>query len=94
MVMADRYPETPGAKGPDGTSQDAAEAMKVTAQHLLDLGVIDRIVKEPVGGAHRDPVGTCAALADAIAEELNALVAVPSADLRRMREERFLKIGA
>lgn len=73
---------------------DAAEAMKVTAQHLLDLGVIDRIVKEPFGGAHRDPVGTCAALADAIAEELNALVSVSPADLRRMREERFLKIGA
>jgi len=34
---------------------DAAEAMRVTAQHLLELGVIDRIVKEPVGGAHRDP---------------------------------------
>jgi acetyl-CoA carboxylase carboxyl transferase subunit alpha len=52
---------------------DAAEAMKVTAQDLLGLGVIDRIVAEPVGGAHRDPVATCASLATAIGEELDHL---------------------
>lgn len=73
---------------------DAAEAMKVTAQHLKELGVIDRIVKEPVGGAHRDPEATCAALADAIDEELTALAGLPADALRRMREERFLQIGA
>jgi acetyl-CoA carboxylase carboxyl transferase subunit alpha len=73
---------------------DAAEAMKVTAQHLKDLGVIDRIVKEPVGGAHRDPVAASQALAMAIDEELDALGAIPADGLRRMREERFLGIGA
>ena len=73
---------------------DAAEAMKVTAQHLLDLGVIDRIVKEPVGGAHRDPAAACLALADAIDEELTALGGIPADKLRRIREERFLQIGA
>lgn len=73
---------------------DAAEAMKVTAQHLKDLGVIDRIVKEPAGGAHRDPVGACETLASAIDEELTALGVIPSDSLRRMREERFLQIGA
>ncbi len=52
---------------------DAAEAMKVTAQHLERLGVIDRIVPEPVGGAHRDPVATAHTLAHAIGEELDAL---------------------
>lgn len=73
---------------------DAAEAMKVTAQDLLSLGVIDRIVPEPIGGAHRNPVGTAEALGSAIAEELNALVGQPADKLRKLREERFLKIGA
>lgn len=73
---------------------DAAEAMKVTAQQLKELGVIDRIVKEPVGGAHRDPAGACLTLAEAVDEELTALAGLPSDGLRRMREERFLRIGA
>ncbi|GAA4766327.1 acetyl-CoA carboxylase carboxyltransferase subunit alpha [Novosphingobium ginsenosidimutans] len=72
---------------------DAAEAMRVTAQHLLELGVIDRIVKEPVGGAHRDPQQAIAALAKAIGEELDALAKHSPAKLRALREERFLRIG-
>ncbi len=73
---------------------DAAQAMRITAQHLKRLGVIDRIVREPAGGAHRDPVATSKALGKAISEELSALVDMPVDDLRRMREERFLQIGA
>lgn len=72
---------------------DAAEAMRVTAQHLLKLGVVDRIVKEPAGGAHRNPKAACASLASAIGEELDALADLPRKDIRRMREERFLQIG-
>ncbi len=72
---------------------DAAEAMKVTAQDLLALGVIDRIVKEPVGGAHRDPAAAIGALTAAIDEELNQLAPLPAATLRARREERFLRIG-
>ena len=70
-----------------------AEAMKTTAQDLLGLGVIDRIIKEPVGGAHRDPQRATRALAQAIGEELDALSKKNPAELRRVREERFLKIG-
>jgi len=73
---------------------DAAEAMKVTAQDLHGLGVIDRIVREPVGGAHRDPDGTCITLGNAISEELAALVGKPADELRNLRAERFLRIGA
>ena len=73
---------------------DAAEAMKVTAQDLMGLGVIDRIVAEPMGGAHRNPVATAIALGNAIAEELDALASKDPAALRTMREERFLQIGA
>ena len=73
---------------------DAAEAMKMTAQDLLRLKIIDRIVSEPVGGAHRDPATTAKALGTAIDEELAALSGVSAADLRRRREDRFLAIGA
>lgn len=72
---------------------DAAEAMKVTAQHLEKLGVIDRIVPEPVGGAHRDPALTAERLASVIGEELETLAKIPSAERIRLREERFLRIG-
>ncbi|MBU1254170.1 acetyl-CoA carboxylase carboxyltransferase subunit alpha [Qipengyuania sp. DY56-A-20] len=72
---------------------DAAEAMKVTAQHLEALGVIDRIVPEPVGGAHRDPRVAAEALGAALADELDTLGAKPEAELRRMREERFLSMA-
>lgn len=72
---------------------DAAEAMKVTAQHLKKLGVIDRIVKEPVGGAHRDPQEAAKTLGKAIGEELDSLGNMSTEDIRRMREERFLQIG-
>lgn len=73
---------------------DAAEAMKVTAQDLLALGVIDRIVREPVGGAHRDPTAACATLGKAITEELDALAGKSADELRNLRAERFLRIGA
>ena len=72
---------------------EAAEAMKVTAQDLLSLGVIDRIVKEPVGGAHRDPAMTAQALAKALGEELDTLGKLTADKLRAMREDRFLRIG-
>lgn len=72
---------------------DAAEAMKVTAQHLKSLGVIDRIVAEPIGGAHRNHEEICNTLATAIGEELDVLDKLPANSIRRLREERFLQIG-
>lgn len=72
---------------------DAAEAMKVTAQDLLALKVIDRIVAEPVGGAHRDPQAAAETLAAAIGQELDELSKMNVKDLQRMREDRFLRIG-
>jgi acetyl-CoA carboxylase carboxyl transferase subunit alpha len=73
---------------------DAAEAMKVTAQDLLQLGVIDRIVPEPMGGAHRNPGSMAITLGNAIGEELDALAGKAPDALRAMREARFLQIGA
>ena len=73
---------------------DAAEAMKMTAQDLLQLGVIDRIIPEPIGGAHRNPMAMAIALGKAVGEELDALVGKSPEALRAMREERYLRIGA
>ncbi|NNC52524.1 MAG: acetyl-CoA carboxylase carboxyltransferase subunit alpha [Erythrobacter sp.] len=72
---------------------DAAEAMKITAQNLEKLGVIDRIVAEPVGGAHRDPKRMAERLGRAIGEELDMLSKSSPDELKRMREERFLQMA-
>ena len=72
---------------------DAAEAMRVTAQDLKQLGVIERIVPEPAGGAHREPAATIAALGAAIGEELDALVPLKRDQLRKERRDKFLALG-
>jgi acetyl-CoA carboxylase carboxyl transferase subunit alpha len=72
---------------------DAAEAMKVTAQDLKGLGVIDMIVPEPLGGAHRDPTAAIGALGNAIAESLGELGGLDPEALRRDRREKFLAMG-
>ena len=72
---------------------DAAEAMKVTAADLRQLGVVDRIVAEPVGGAHRGHDAAIGALGDALKEELDTLCGLPSDELRRQRRAKFLAIG-
>ncbi len=72
----------------------AAEAMKITASDLLRLGVIDRVVPEPAGGAHRDPLQACTSLRAAIGEELAALDGLDAASLRTDRQRKFLAMGA
>ncbi|PZU10439.1 MAG: acetyl-CoA carboxylase carboxyl transferase subunit alpha [Sphingobium sp.] len=75
-------------------ASDAATAMQITAQHLKSLGVIDRIVTEPVGGAHRDPVQAIANLGAAIEVELDSLGSLDPQALRNDRADKFLAIGA
>ena len=72
---------------------EAAEAMRVTAADLKQLGVIDRIVPEPVGGAHRGREQAIAGLGVAIAEELETLSALPPDRIRAERRAKFLAIG-
>ncbi len=73
---------------------DAAQAMKMTADDLKALRIIDRIVPEPVGGAHRDHGIAAAALASAIDEELDALSGFSSKELLQQRRAKFLSMGA
>ncbi|HET8612785.1 MAG TPA: acetyl-CoA carboxylase carboxyltransferase subunit alpha [Sphingomonas sp.] len=72
---------------------DAAEAMKITAQDLERLGVVDRIIPEPLGGAHRDRAVAVAALGQTLGEELDALAPLDRQNLRRQRRDKFLAIG-
>jgi acetyl-CoA carboxylase carboxyl transferase subunit alpha len=72
---------------------DAAEAMRVTAGDLKKLGVIDTIVTEPLGGAHRDPAQAVASLAAAINAELAPLLEMAPAALRKARRDKFVEMG-
>ncbi len=74
-------------------AKDAATAMKITAQDLEQLKVIDRIIEEPIGGAHREPAAAIAKVGAAIAEALDALSKLSPPELRQQRRERFLAIG-
>lgn len=72
---------------------EAANALKLTAQDLLELEVIDEIVAEPVGAAHRDRAATIKAAGEAISKNLAELVSVDGAVLRQQRRDKFLKMG-
>ncbi|GGE18503.1 acetyl-coenzyme A carboxylase carboxyl transferase subunit alpha [Polymorphobacter glacialis] len=90
-------PVPTGAKNapvaPASHAPEAAEAMRVTATDLRKLGVIDTIVSEPLGGAHRDHPAAIAALSMAITAELTPLLAMDPAALRKDRRNKFVEMG-
>jgi acetyl-CoA carboxylase carboxyl transferase subunit alpha len=76
-----------------GHAQEAAEALRLTAQDLLRLGVVDQIVPEPLGGAHRLPKEAVEQLGSAIDEALRPLLGLDGSTLRSQRREKFLAMG-
>jgi acetyl-CoA carboxylase carboxyl transferase subunit alpha len=74
--------------------REAAEALRLTAQNLARLGVVDRIIPEPLGGAHRDPGAAIASVGTAISAMIDGLAAKDRAALIRDRREKFLRMGA
>jgi len=74
-------------------AKDAAVAMKITAPDLMGLKIVDQIVPEPVGGAHRHAEATMRAVGDALEANLSKLDGLSPDELRRKRRERFLAIG-
>ena len=74
-------------------AQEAATNMKITAQDLVRLGVVDSIVPEPVGGAHRHIAATIAATGEEIANALDGLQGLPRDEIRARRQQKFLAIG-
>ena len=74
-------------------AQEAATNMKITAQDLQRFGIIDGILKEPVGGAHRDPDAVIATTGEAIAHAIGELRELDPDSIRRQRRQKFLDIG-
>ena len=74
-------------------AQEAAEALRMTAKDLLKLGVIDEIVSEPLGGAHRDPAAALKALSDAVAGALATYGDRPAETLKADRRRKFIGLG-
>jgi len=77
----------------ESKAADAAEAMKISADDLLGLGVIDAVIPEPVGGAHRDPGATIERLGDAVEAAIHELEHMTPEQLRAHRRAKFLAIG-
>jgi len=74
-------------------AQEAATNMKITAQDMVRFGVIDSVVPEPTGGAHRDPQAAITATGEAIATALSELQGLDRETVRKLRRERFLNMG-
>lgn len=74
-------------------ASDAAAALKITAQDLKALGVIDHIIDEPLGGAHRDGERAMNMLGDALEQSLRDMVGVDGKTLKKLRREKFLAMG-
>ncbi|RMF09111.1 MAG: hypothetical protein D6762_04395 [Candidatus Neomarinimicrobiota bacterium] len=71
----------------------AAEALKLIPKDLVKMGVCDRIITEPLGGAHRDPQATADRLGEVVAEELDRLTQDPPEDFLERRIQRYANIG-
>lgn len=74
-------------------AEDAANALKITAQDLLQLGVVDDIVAEPLGGAHRDPERAMNQLGDSLELAVRDMTAFDGARLKELRREKYLTVG-
>ncbi|MER3603376.1 MAG: acetyl-CoA carboxylase carboxyl transferase subunit alpha, partial [Thermus sp.] len=72
----------------------AAQALRLTAQDLLAFGVVDRVIPEPLGGAHKDPAATYQALKEALLETLSELIPLSPEALYQDRYLRFRRLGA
>jgi len=72
---------------------EASETLKLTAKDLLNLGIIDEIISEPLGGAHRDPEKAAKNLGDTLKRNLDELIKIPKERLLQLRYEKFRKMG-
>ncbi|RZJ41703.1 MAG: acetyl-CoA carboxylase carboxyl transferase subunit alpha, partial [Brevundimonas sp.] len=78
----------------DGSrARDAAMAMKITAPDLMELKIVDRVIGEPLGGAHTDRAAAIKGVGDVLIEELDAMAGLSPEQLRKARADRFYAIG-
>ncbi|TAL91291.1 MAG: acetyl-CoA carboxylase carboxyl transferase subunit alpha, partial [Rhodanobacter sp.] len=80
-------------KSPDKV-KDAAEALGMTAPRLLELGLVDKVIREPLGGAHRNPRSMAVRLKAVLLKQLDELEAMPLPDLLEQRYQRLRSYGA
>jgi len=80
--------------GDAARAPEAAERLKLTSADLVGFGIVDRIVAEPLGGAHRDAAGFVDQVLDAVDEELRALEPFSADELRESRHNKFRRVGA
>ena len=71
----------------------AADAMKITSQDLLDLGIVDGLIEEPLGGAHHDPEKTARAISETVTEALSELMAMTAEERINKRIDKYMKLG-
>ena len=74
-------------------ARDAANAMKITGPDLLAMKIVDRIIPEPIGGAHANREAAMQSVGDAVWDELQQLMPLTPAELRKQRSDRFYAIG-
>ena len=74
-------------------TKDATEALRLTAQDLKALGIIDEVIKEPMGGAHRNPQQAMSTVKEVVLKHLRELENLSSDELKKQRTEKFLNMG-
>ena len=74
--------------------REAADALKLTAQHLKEIGVVDRVVKEPLGGAHRDKNKSIEEVKKALIEEINSFKNIDRQKIKKLRSEKYINMGS
>ena len=82
-----------GAAGAAQAADQAAEALKLTAQDMEKFKIIDEIIPEPIGGAHRDPIVTIKSIGDVIEKRLNELMVLSKDELLKLKEKKYLEIS-
>ena len=74
--------------------REAADALKLTAQHLKEIGIVDRVVKEPLGGAHRDKKKSIEKVAKVLIEEIDAFKTIDRQKIKKLRSEKYIGMGS
>ena len=74
--------------------REAADALKLTAQHLKEIGVVDKIIKEPLGGAHRDKKKALEEVKRALLEEIITFQRIDRQKIKKLRSEKYINMGS
>ena len=74
--------------------REAADALKLTAQHLKEIGVVDKIIKEPLGGAHRDKKKALEEVKKALLEEIITFEKIDRQKIKKLRSEKYINMGS